>query len=134
MSPAAFVTFAREKAITLPPELEALAQPEGASNGSELHQAQTKIAALTAEVGTLTKRVEELRTEGRPSAATRKISTLRLILLGLGKHKYRFDGNAPRSSAAGKIAADVTSAGYQVSEDTVLNHLREGWEEHGEGD
>lgn len=65
-----------------------------------------------------------------PSAATRMISTLRKILLGVAVDQFGHDPDRPRNPTARLVSDSTHRAGVPVDEDTIRSHLTEGANDH----
>ena len=115
LAPADFIEWAKDK-FELPQELVEAVVANG-TRGS--------FTALREEIAQLKKENADL--SARPD--TRRLNTLRRVLIGMGTHHYGYDPEQAQNSTARRMSEDLRNAGYAVGDDTLRNALREASEE-----
>jgi cell division protein FtsB len=134
--PIEFLAWTREHKIDLPDELEKAIS----ANETDIAQLQDQYEKLRRENQELRYEVDRLKDSNppqpkepstNPEPSTKERTSLDKLILGMAMAKYKWDPNADRHPAAGKIAKDLglleldgVRLDLDLDEGTVLRYLR----------
>jgi hypothetical protein len=135
--PVEFIAWAREKKIRFSDQLEAAVS----DNEADVAALQRRNTNLRHEIQKLRYELDRLRASSLPQLkepstneelSKKERRSLDKLILGMAIAKYKWDPNADRHPAAGRIADDLNclerdgvNLGLGLDQDTVLKYLRE---------
>lgn len=112
--PAAFIVWADCRLIDRPQALI-----------DAVKAAPPNLQSSSARIEELEKQIEELKASANRGLHPKRQRSIANLLMGLLVHHYGHSPEMKRNSTASRAAANCEAAGYLISEDTVLELMRE---------